>query len=260
MKKLLLFLPLFLVISCTEEVVLDLANNSNKLVIEGEVTDGVGPYYVRITKSRDFYNPQASVPYDATFVAISDNTGNIDTLVRESEGIYKTTSLSGVVGNTYYLTVADGATIYNASSTLNSTPSIDSIYKWTFFSEENIAVSIIINDPANEQNYYRFFTYNNGNFPKVMYVFEDRLINGAEWSLTAGSEEDYKVGDTVDFVLLGIDKANFDYWEVVTQNQQKEDDGNGSAAPTNPTSNISGGEVLGYFSAHTRQSKKIVIQ
>jgi hypothetical protein len=56
-----------------------------------------------------------------------------------------------------------------------------------------------------------------------------------------------------------MDKANFNYWNILIQNQAAVSGGNESASPTNPPTNITGGEVLGYFSAHSRKTKKFIV-
>jgi hypothetical protein len=139
---------------------------------------------------------------------------------------------------------------------LNPAPLIDSIYSSFFLREDNRNVLIRFLDPANETNYYRYFVKVNKRLPENMYVFEDRLINGTTWRLNAFREK-YSIGDSVEFIFLGIDKTNFQYFNTINQNSANSAGGNQSAAPTNPTSNFSG-DVLGYFSAHSKKRAKFV--
>ncbi|HKZ66576.1 MAG TPA: hypothetical protein VJ111_09490, partial [Chitinophagaceae bacterium] len=68
-------------------------------------------------------------------------------------------------------------------------------------------------------------------------------------------DEDIKSGDTVKLDMLCIDPAVYKYWYSVNQSAT----GNSqSASPANPVSNISGG-ALGYFSAHTIQTKTLLV-
>lgn len=53
----LIILSLFLVTSCQKEIDVDLADQSGKIVIEGNITDQSGPYTIRITKSVAVSNP-----------------------------------------------------------------------------------------------------------------------------------------------------------------------------------------------------------
>jgi hypothetical protein len=244
--------------SCKERIDIALAEDADKLIIEGEVHDGAGPYYVKLSRSTKFGNSTTFLPHSPSSVFISDNEGNKDSLIKHADGIYKTTAIQGKVGNTYFLTVNDMSGVYTAQSKLNSSPEIDSFYFFLFLTAENLNPTIVINEPINEENYYRYFARKNGKTPEFNYVSDDKLINGSKWRFSA-FREDWKKGDSGEFVFLGIDKANFNYWNILVQNQAAVSGGNESAAPTNPPTNISGGEVLGYFSAHSRKTKKFIV-
>jgi hypothetical protein len=257
-KYYLSFLFIVSLFSCKERIDIALAEDVNKLIIEGEVHDGVGPYYVKLSRSTKFGVSTTFLPHTPTSVIITDNEGNKDSLVKHADGIYKTTSIQGKVGNTYFLTVNDNSGIYTAESKLNSSPTIDSFYFFFFLTQENINPTIVVNEPATEENFYRYFVRKNGKTPEFNYVSDDKLINGSKWRFTA-FREDFKKGDSGEFVFLGIDKANFNYWNILVQNQAAVSGGNESASPTNPPTNIKGGEVLGYFSAHSRKAKKFIV-
>jgi len=258
LRFLLPLISLVFITSCKERIDVSLAENVNKLIIEGEVNDGVGPYYVKLSRSTNFNNSITYLPHAPISVFISDNAGNRDSLVRHADGIYKTTSLQGKVGNTYYLTVNDASGTYTAESRLNACPEIDSFYFYYFLTQDNINPTIVINEPADQENYYRYFVRKNGKAPEFTYVSDDKLINGSKWRFTAFREE-FKKGDSGEIFLIGMDKANFNYWNILVQNQAAVSGGNESAAPTNPPTNIKGGEVLGYFSAHSRKSRKFIV-
>ena len=244
--------------SCKERIDIALAEDVNKLIIEGEVHDGAGPYYVKLSRSTKFGSSTTFLPHTPNLVIIADNEGNRDSLVKHMDGIYKTTSIQGKVGNTYFLTVNDNSGVYSAESKLNSSPLIDSFYFFFFLTQENINPTIVINEPINEENYYRYFVRKNGRVPEFNYVSDDKLINGSKWRFSAFREV-FKKGDSGEFIFLGMDKANFNYWNILIQNQAAVSGGNESASPTNPPTNITGGEVLGYFSAHSRKTKKFIV-
>lgn len=249
----------FLIFSCKEKIELPLESQTPQLVIEGQVHDGVGPYYVQVSMSKAFNSNNTITPINPTLITISDNTGVSDTLTKMKDGFFQTQNLKGDIGKTYYLKVVYDSKTYTAESTLNSVPDIDSAYAWTFILKKDSKIaSIKISDPITETNFYRYFIKINNKFPMRQYVFEDKLINGTKWSLSA-NQDDVKVGDTVEFSLLGIDKANFEYFKVLLQNNTQESNGNTAAAPVNPTSNIVGG-ALGYFSAHSLKTKTFVIK
>ena len=254
----LLFGFVLLNLSCKEEIPIELAEDIGKIVIESEINDAGTNQYTKISKTTSFGNTISFEPYDVSFVVISDDAGLMDTLIRIRPGVYQTTKIQGTVGRNYSLEVNDQGTIYQSSSRMMPCPAIDSTYIFNFLSSENRYAAIKFKDAVGEQNYYRYFIRLNRQPPKTMYVFEDKLINGAEWRFTSRrQEEKMKLGDTAEFILLSTDKANFEFFNVLIQNQLVTSNGNEQVAPTNPPSNISNG-ALGYFSAHSRRSALVV--
>lgn len=257
-----LFLALY---SCKEVTQVNLNNYTEKLVIEAYIEKDSWRTNTKLIVSRttNFYDSVSSIPKAINWAIISDNLGNIDTFnpIFSNGGLYRAGSIQAEIGRTYYLTVSIDDKIYQAQSTLNPCPPIDSFYSWDFLTAKNKVPSIIINEPFDETNYYRYNISLNGNQTNLReYVFEDRLINGSRWRFSPNGQF-YKVDDRVAFSLLGIDKANFDYWKILVQNQATDQNSNNnSAAPTNPPTNITGGEVLGYFSAHQKRTVEFVIQ
>jgi hypothetical protein len=241
--------------SCTERINLSLNNSDPKLVIEGEVTDQPGPYYIKCSMSQTYNGSNIYTLINPQWAIISDNTGVVDTLVKYKDGYYQTTKLVGQVGKTYYLKVVHSGVEYTASSTMNAVPEIDSTstLKLINFYYANA----FINDPAGVKNYYRYHIKVNGKSPKNIYPIEDRLFDGKpNYPITANLEQ-LELGDSIDFSLLAIDKANYDYFVVAQQNNTNNN--NQNAAPANPTSNITNAS-LGYFSAHAIRTKSFKIK
>jgi hypothetical protein len=61
--------------SCKKIVTLKLNNVPAAIVIQGEVTDQPGPYYVTINQPVDFYASNTFPPVSGAAVTISDNLG-----------------------------------------------------------------------------------------------------------------------------------------------------------------------------------------
>jgi len=167
MKNKILYLLLILFSGCTEKYDFKFSEQAPKLVVEGIVTNGPGPHYVRLTLSKttfelsfnestgysqfdDGYTPVL----DATII-ISDNHGETDTLIPTSDsayryfywdeagiqrdsvmdfnpkahifGFYQTNLLKGVPGNTYYLKVLWNGKEYNSICYMPPVPEIDSV-------------------------------------------------------------------------------------------------------------------------------------
>ena len=98
MKKILFVPVLFLLfVSCIKEFDLKLSNSEKLLVVDGLITNGNGPYFVRLTRSSNNLNTKYILPTNWDFensfkdsaevvtnatVIISDNLGNCDTLIK----------------------------------------------------------------------------------------------------------------------------------------------------------------------------------
>ncbi|MEO6219108.1 MAG: DUF4249 domain-containing protein, partial [Ginsengibacter sp.] len=69
-------------------------------------------------------------------------------------------------------------------------------------------------------------------------------------------DEKIMSGDTILLDMQCIDAAVYKYWFSLNQSAT----GNSqSASPANAVTNINGG-ALGYFSAHTLQTKSVIVQ
>jgi hypothetical protein len=263
-KNIIGFLFLGLIFSCKEKTEVPFQNNIGKIVIEAEVEkDGTHSHCDVIVSTTNAFNDSIiSVRRSIDWGTISDNLGNLDSLkmrLPNSVGFYEARNINAETGRTYYLTLSIDGKLYKSQATINAVPDIDSFYTWFFLTVKNKIPSIVFNDPASIKNYYRYHVSKNGVIPdRVEYVFEDKLINGTKWAFSS-NQQFFDKGDTVVFRLLGIDKQNFDYWKILIQNKARTSGNNNSSSPTNPPSNIEGGNVLGYFSAHEAKSVKFVI-
>ncbi|MFM9908650.1 MAG: DUF4249 domain-containing protein [Chitinophagaceae bacterium] len=188
---------LLLFLSCTKPINLDLGKQAPRLVVEGSVYSTPGPYLIRLTLSRNALTSRANningvTPVKDAIVIISDNMGNIDTLVAPPEtitgyvkfytrvgdslildstfvsaginsytikdGYYQTTHLIGIVGRTYYLKILYGGKEYTANETMPAVTSLDSVgvgIKYSLKEPRPYKVArLYFAEPANELNYY----------------------------------------------------------------------------------------------------------
>jgi hypothetical protein len=244
--------------ACTKTVHLNLDNAPPQIVIQGEVTDDPnGPYFVRISRSVSFYSLNDFPPVSGASIKISDNEGNIDSLVETTPGIYSTHILRGRPGNTYTLSVLSQDTLYTAVSTMPQPVKMDSISfnHQNIFGDKGIYAIANYQDPPEMGNYYQFIEYLNGKLlNKDVFVFSDRLTNDRYVTRTLRNDSTYlQLNDSLEVKMYCIDKPVYDYFYQLEQSGTG-NSGN-TAAPANPASNISNG-ALGYFSAHTTQSIK----
>lgn len=247
--------------SCTKVVQVNLNNASPQIVIEGNITDSPGPYRVQITKTVNFSEDNVYPAVSGAAVKITDSaTGITDVLAETSAGIYTTqTLLQGIAGHTYQLYVLTNGESFTASSTMPQPVKLDSV---TFehsnrFGNTEINAVVNFQDPPGIVNYYTFTEYVNGKQLSEGFVFSDRLSDGKYIRQQFFNDSSYlNNGDTLLLKMNCVDKNVWNYFNTL----DNVTNGNNfqSAAPSNPVANISN-RGLGYFSAHTLQTKKLVV-
>ena len=107
-------IALLLFTSCEKKVNLSYKGNNSRIIIEGNITNEAGPYFVKITKSVNLTATETNPTIDDVLVTISDNAGNNETLTSLGKGMYRTAVLNGVEGRTYTLTVKTEGQTYTA--------------------------------------------------------------------------------------------------------------------------------------------------
>ncbi len=265
MKQLPFIVTSLLVLSsCEKEIDLNLDDKSGKIVIEGNITNQPGPYYVQITKSVAFTEINQYPPITNAVVIVSDNAGQIDTLQYVADGRYKTTSLISIPGNTYNLQVITGSLSYRAQSTMPQIVALDSLMldSISIGSRVNYSLLPAFTDPLSLGNCYLFMVSISGSKDKTLQLFSDNLNNGMvnqrTLMLPMNGNDNVKIGETVHVEMQCLDQSIYTYYTAV--NQISGSSGSGaSVTPANPPSNISN-DALGYFSAHTVMASDIVIR
>lgn len=248
--------------ACKKVVQLDLSNNADKLVIEGNITNQAGPYFVRLTKSVNFNDPNTYPPVSNALVVISDETNQRDTLTYNGNGFYKTKTLKGIEGRTYSLSVVAEGKNYSAQSTMPPMVKLDSLLLSYFTSngKDKINVIPLYTDPIILGNSYRFIQKINNKLDETYFVFNDNLNNGLANQRPLRSNDpdlDLVIGDVVQIEMQCISPVSYSYYYTLAQ--QSRNGFGGGTAPVNPPNNITG-EALGLFSAHSSQTKTVLIK
>jgi hypothetical protein len=246
--------------ACQKVIDLKLKNDSGKVVIEGNITDLPGPYQVKVGKTGEVNADYIFSGVSGASVSVRDDAGNSEVLKEVQPGIYQGSALQGVEGRTYYLSVAVGGKSYMASSTMPHRVPLDSLYIVDVynFSKMVKAVVPVFTDPAGQGNSYRFNETINGVLDKSLFYQNDDYTDGRTSSfslLRPDPDSTLHLNDKVDVEMQCIDKAMYKYWFSVDQSSL----GQGGTLASNPVTNISGG-ALGYFSAHTSQTRSIIVK
>ncbi len=246
-------------ISCTKVIDLNLGNDTGKLVIEGNITNLPGTHYIKLSQNVSFTNTNTYPAVTGATITVTDQAGNIYKLPEGPAGTYSINQFAGMSGNTYTMNVLTNGKNYTASSTMPDVVVLDSITpKSNEFNRNNKEVTVHFKDPAGVPNQYRFVMYVNDVQVKSVFAMNDDFTDGRYVNLDLNQNDiDMKAGDKVTVEMQCIDKPVYTYW--YTLSRQQANGPGGGVTPTNPPNNITN-NALGYFSAHTSQSKMIIVK
>jgi Domain of unknown function (DUF4249) len=246
--------------SCEKVINVDLKNAEPKLVIEGTVDDAGNPATVILSKSAVFSANGNYPKVSGAVVTIKDNAGNSYNLPETSAGKYTNASVLGVVGRTYTLEVKLNGVTYKASSTIPRKMSLDTIVvstgiaTGTSSSAADKVAGVVYEDLPGFGDNSQIIVTINGTRDRNLYVSDDIFTDGGSSPFyTFNPNLKIKTGDTYSAELRFIDKNVYRYFYGV------QDLLSGNTVPANPTTNLTGGDALGYFSAHTSEKKTIIV-
>ncbi len=199
-------------IACIDRVELPLRTEAPRLVVEGQITNEAPPYTIRLTYTGNYgngsQNPDNQYVKEAQ-VSVVDDQGRSMRFVSVGSGLYQTTDLTvrGQVGRAYSLSVvlADGKRYVTKPERMPAVPVIDSISA-KLIKTGNLAkpyafsYSINTNDPANEQNYYRWTAYGYTNRLSVgvrCSLSSPALCNNRCWVIVSNSDVNIYSDDAI---------------------------------------------------------------
>lgn len=199
--------------SCEKTVDLKYKGNQSKIIIEGNITNDSAPYFVKITKSVSLTATGNYPTIDNAVVTISDNAGNNEILNPQGNGMYRTNTITGVIGRTYTLTVNAENQTYTAQSTMQQQVPFDSVKaeKTTFGGEVEFNIIPIYTDPIAKGNSYRFELTVNNKLINQHFVQNDDVTNGVTNTERLQIDDNtlkLKAGDSLALKMLCVDKKS----------------------------------------------------
>ncbi|WP_448697567.1 DUF4249 domain-containing protein [Mucilaginibacter sp. AW1-3] len=250
--------------SCTKVIQLDLGNDTGRMVIEAKVTNAPGPQTIKLSRNVSFSTTNTYPPVSGATVNVTDQTGRSFIFTEGPAGTYTNNTLTGTAGNTYTMNVVSGTTTYKATSVMPAQVTLDSLtYKDGAIKAEHKVLTVHYQDPAGVTNQYRFVIWINNVQVKTIYAFNDDFNDGryVRLDLRVRDDDDSNFGilsgDTVKVEMQCIDKPVYTYWYTLMQ--QGFNGPGGGVSPADPPNNITP-TSLGYFSAHTTQTKTVVVK
>lgn len=251
--------------SCEQVIDLDLNGAEKKYVIEAVVADKAGTARVLISQTKDFDQDNNFTGISGATVTITEAGGATTVLGETIAGIYENSGLVASSGKTYSLSVKIGSNQFSAVCTVPQKVNLDTVYVSDefLFTETRKIVNTEYKDPAGRGNSYRFIQYVNTKKENQILIQNDEYTDGRYVNTKLfyfsddddDEEEGIKSGDEIKVDMLCIDPAVFKYWYSLSRSATGT---SGQATPANPVSNMQGG-ALGYFSAHTLQTKSFIV-
>lgn len=263
------FVTFLICIGCQKEINLDLSSNPHKLVIEGMVTNGPGPYHIVLKTTTSFSASDTlntGSPVTHAMLEITDNLGNTFPLQEGDPGNYWTdsTNFRGVLGRSYSIkiTTADGKHYVSKPELMVDVPSIDSIYYTSMLlqgleggTDHGYQIFIDYSDPPENRNYYRWKTLSDGNISPGANIESDEFFNGKKRKhKDVGGSAPLRNRDSasVQVQQLSLSLEAYRFW-VNFQNESEPSDNAPYDTPPAPlTGNVYNPDdpsdyVLGYF-------------
>ena len=248
--------------SCEKVIHLDLNEAEKKYVIEANVTDQPGTAELLLSQTKNFDDNNDIIGVSGALVTVKEEGGPLTTFTETSPGHYEAPNLVGSTGKTYDLSVTIGTSVFTATSTMPVRVNLDTIYTTDelLVSETHKIVNVEYQDPPGRGNSYRFIQYVNGLKEKQIFAQNDDYTDGRLnisklFYLPNGDSTKIKSGDSVRIDMLCIDPRVYKYWFSLSSNTNGD---NNQVTPANPVTNIEGG-ALGYFSAHTLQTRMMKV-
>ena len=250
--------------SCEKVIHLDLNTAEKKYVIEATVTDQPGTAQVLLSQTKNFDNNNQFVGVSGAVITVREEGGLLTTFTETSPGHYEAPSLTGSSGKSYDLRVTVAGNVFTATSTMPAKVNLDSIYTTDelIFTDTRKIANVVFQDPPGRGNNYRFIQYLNNLKEKQLFVenddYTDGRLNITKLYYFADDKSDstiIKSGDSLRVDMLCIDPKVYEYWYSLERNTNGD---NNNTTPANPVTNIQGG-ALGYFSAHTLQTRKMKV-
>jgi len=251
--------------SCEKVIDIDLKDAKEQLVVDANIYNGIGKNIIILTKSSSFYENTEFKTVSNANIIITDNDGNGYTLSEIKKGIYTNNTLNAKVLTEYKLNISVNENTISASSIMPKLITLDTIIIAENENKhpggapnqnegKNYKFYIQFKDPIDELNYYRIkISVNKMYFPEI-FVTDDALFNGQNTELPIRLNNLFS-GDSISVKLISIDKANYEYYRLLSEN----DMGAMSTSVGNPVSNVKGTDVIGIFGANAISEKMVII-
>ncbi len=215
--------------SCEDPIDVDLDEGTVQLAVDAFLTDESGEKRIVLTETTPYFDNTTQRFADGATVRITDDLGKVYDFQAAPEGqgnyIWEPDTADtnfGEVGRTYTLSVTHNGNTFEASSTVNPVPTLDSVTvefrEEEFGEEEGYYATFFAFDLPNREDYYWIRTYRNGVFfddPTAINVSVDGAFgsNGADGFLFIIPIREFLINDDSDPYKLG-DEVRVELWAI----------------------------------------------
>ncbi len=225
-------LPLLAVIlaSCEDVIDVDVQTAPTRLTIEASLDWEKGTagneQTIKLGTSTPYFDTNGNTAVSGASVRVTNDTSGREVVFADqNDGTYTTSDFAPVVGQSYTLEVRYNGETYTATEQLTPVTDIKEINQSLEdgFSDEELEVNIIFDDPEDEENYYLFkFQEPDDLLPEFEYG-DDEFVNGNEIEWYFEKEEDdgtdeieaFVPGDTINIEFYGISEAYSNYMAIL---------------------------------------------
>lgn len=231
--------------SCEEIIDINLNDADQRVVIEADLNNLANTQVIYVSRTVPFNDARPrEVVTDAEVQIIGPRNNTFQFAYSDQHQGYINRSFNARENATYSLRVTVDGEVYESTETMPVAVPVDSVgmLRENIFNDTYYFATLRFQDPAGVPNYYKYNVSVDGNPMKFFSVFSDKFNDGLYVTHQIGSvDDDIEMTSRVIIRRQSISAAVYRYWNEFQSTNP------GSAAPANPTSNISNG-ALGYFS------------
>jgi len=282
MKRIFLFIiTIILGYSCETDVTDDITLNgaAPRIVIEGGIerntNNPVTEQRIRLTSTIGFLDDGDPNPVTNAQVTVNDGATDFQ-FTHTADGFYTNNTITAALNTTYTITVIWNGETYVGSDTLNEVAPFDDVYsefeEETLITDAGYFVKFDSTDPVNEENFYYYKAFRNGEFIIVpdpgnstTLVESDEFFDGQQRiGVNPNEEVAYEIGDSAIVQQLGISEAYYDFLFQLFEQTGNQVPIVGNPPPASIRSNVintttPGNRMLGFFYAVDIEEASLIV-
>jgi hypothetical protein len=217
--------------SCEDVIDIEVPTGQIRLVIEASLDWEKGTtgnnQTIKLSTSTPYYQTQDIPSVTGASVKVTNADTNQEFIFTDqNNGTYTISNFVPILGNTYHLEVIYNEEIYVATETLLPVPEINNVTQSLEggFDDELLEVNVYFDDPVDQDNFYLFSFYEQGDLFANLEDLSDEFLNGNEIHNFFEKDEDednnqapFQAGDVVDIQLFAISERYYNFTRLLIE-------------------------------------------